>query len=158
LEARKIITENSQGSLMSQILRKRIMDHEGFVDSVYLDTEKKATIGYGHLVTKEDNFVEGVKYKEKELRQLFYKDIEKAETGADQIIGHIKELHPEARNVIIEMVYQLGTTGVRRFSKLLLALEDGDYKKAGDEMIDSRWHQQTTRRCESLAGIMKECS
>ena len=134
------------------------MDHEGFVDSVYLDTEKKATIGYGHLVTKEDNFVEGVNYKEKDLRQLFYKDVEKAETGADQVIGHIKELHPEARNVIIEMVYQLGVTGVRKFVKMILALEDSDYKKASLEMLDSKWRKQTTARCESLANIMKECS
>ncbi len=143
---------------MSQILHKRIMDHEGFVDSVYLDTEKKATIGYGHLVTKEDNFVEGVNYKEKDLRQLFYKDVEKAETGADQVIGHIKELHPEARNIIIEMVYQLGTTGVRNFKKMISALEESDYKKASREMINSRWHQQTTRRCESLAKLMEQCS
>ena len=134
------------------------MDHEGFRSAIYLDTEKKATIGYGHLITEKDNFVEGVEYKEKDLRQLFYKDFEKAETGADQVIGHIKELHPEARNVIIEMVYQLGVTGVRRFSKLLLALENSDYKKASLEMLDSKWRKQTTARCESLANIMKECS
>ena len=143
---------------MSEVLKKRIMDHEGFRNTIYLDTEKKATIGYGHLVRKKDNFVEGVEYKEKDLRQLFHKDFEKAETGADQIIGHIKELHPEARNVIIEMVYQLGVMGVRKFAKMTLALEDSDYKKASLEMLDSKWRKQTTARCESLAKIMGICA
>tara|TARA_R110000824_G_scaffold28451_2_gene95611 strand:- start:1844 stop:2275 length:432 start_codon:yes stop_codon:yes gene_type:complete len=143
---------------MSEVLKKRIMDHEGFRDTVYLDSEKKATIGYGHLITESDNFVEGVKYKEKNLKQLFFKDFEKAETGADQIIGHIKELHPEARNIIIEMVYQLGTQGVRKFAKTLLALEESDYKKASLEMLDSKWRQQTKLRCENLANLMKECA
>tara|TARA_R100000541_G_scaffold58179_3_gene69119 strand:+ start:983 stop:1414 length:432 start_codon:yes stop_codon:yes gene_type:complete len=143
---------------MSEVLKKRIMDHEGFRDTVYLDSLKKATIGYGHLVTENDNFIEGVQYKEKDLRQLFYKDFEKAETGADQIIGHVSELHPEAKNIIIEMVFQLGTMGVRKFSKMLLALEEKNYHEAHLQMLDSRWRKQTTTRCESLAKIMKECA
>jgi|TARA_R110000751_G_scaffold43928_1_gene100984 lysozyme len=143
---------------MSEVLKKRIMDHEGFRNTVYLDSLKKATIGYGHLVTKKDNFIEGVEYKEKDLRQLFYQDFEKAETGADQIIGHISELHPEAKNIIIEMVFQLGTMGVRKFSKMLLALEEKNYYEAHLQMLDSRWRKQTKTRCESLAKIMKECA
>ena len=143
---------------MSEVLKKRIMDHEGFRNTVYLDSLKKATIGYGHLVTKKDNFIEGVEYKEKDLRQLFYQDFEKAETGADQIIGHISELHPETKNIIIEMVFQLGTMGVRKFSKMLLALEEKNYYEAHLQMLDSRWRKQTKTRCESLAKIMKECA
>ena len=143
---------------MSEVLKKRIMDHEGFRNTVYLDSLKKSTIGYGHLVTKKDNFIEGVEYKEKDLRQLFYQDFEKAETGADQIIGHISELHPEAKNIIIEMVFQLGTMGVRKFSKMLLALEEKNYHEAHLQMLDSRWRKQTKTRCESLAKIMKECA
>jgi hypothetical protein len=29
-----------------------------------------------------------------------------------------------------------------------------DWKKASEEMKDSRWHKQTTKRCESLAEII----
>ena len=28
-------------------------------------------------------------------------------------------------------------------------------QQAADEMIDSAWHKQTTKRCEELAGIMR---
>ena len=44
-------------------LKARIRDHEGCVDTVYLDTLGKATIGIGHLVQPHERqrFKEGVK-------------------------------------------------------------------------------------------------
>ena len=143
---------------MSQVLKKRIMDHEGFIGSIYLDTENKATIGYGHLITDEDNFEKNKSYSKDELLKVFEKDFARAETGADQLVGHIQELHIEAKNVVTEMVYQLGTQGVRNFKKMISALEERDYQRAKSEMLNSRWHQQTTRRCESLAKIMGTCA
>ena len=48
--------------------------------------------------------------------------------------------------------------GVRKFSKMLLALEEKNYHEAHLQMLDSRWRKQTKTRCESLAKIMKECA
>jgi len=118
----------------------------------------KATIGYGHLITDEDEFEEGKQYPKEQLLKLFDKDFEKAEMGADQLVGSIQELHIEAKNVITEMVFQLGTQGVRNFRNMISALQDRDYQRASAEMLDSRWHAQTTNRCESLAKIMATCS
>jgi lysozyme len=143
---------------MSEVLKKRIREHEGFRDSPYLDSLGKATIGYGHLITDEDEFEEGKQYPKDQLLKLFDKDFEKAEMGADQLVGHIQELHIEAKNIITEMVFQLGTTGVRKFRNMLDALESRDYQRASAEMLDSRWHAQTTNRCESLAKIMRTCA
>ena len=143
---------------MSEVLKKRIRDHEGFRDSPYLDSLGKATIGYGHLITDEDEFEEGKQYPKEQLLKLFDKDFEKAERGCEQLVGHIQELHIEAKNVITEMVFQLGTQGVRNFKNMISALEARDYPRASAEMLDSRWHAQTTNRCESLAKIMATCS
>ena len=55
------------------------------------------------------------------------------------------------------MVYQLGTTGVMKFAKMLLALEEKNYHEAHLQMLDSRWRKQTKKRCEALASIMKDC-
>jgi len=140
------------------ILEKRIMDHEGFRKTIYKDSLGKKTIGYGHLITKDDNFEEDIEYTKAELLDLFYKDLDKAREGANQLVGHIKELHIEAKNCIIEMVFQLGTRGVRNFTKLLLALEENDYYEAHVQMLDSRWSKQTPRRCIELSEIMKKCS
>ena len=139
-------------------LEERLMEHEGFIPKIYKDTRGLATIGYGHLVTKQDPFIEGVEYPEEELHDLFLKDLQKAKNGAEEIIGHVKELHPTAKEIIIEMVYQLGVTGVRRFLKTLLHLENRDYKNASMEMLDSAWRKQTPKRCEKLSKMMAECA
>ena len=139
-------------------LEERIMEHEGFIPKIYKDTRGLATIGYGHLVTKQDPFIEDVEYPEEELHDLFLKDLQKAKNGAEEIIGHVKELHPTAKEIIIEMVYQLGVTGVRRFLKTLLHLENRDYKNASLEMLDSVWRKQTPKRCEKLSKMMAECA
>ena len=49
----------------------------------------KKTIGYGHLITENDNFEEGIEYTKAELLNLFHKDLEKAREGANQLVGHI---------------------------------------------------------------------
>ena len=139
-------------------LEERIMEHEGFIPKIYKDTRGLATIGYGHLVTKQDTFIDNVEYPEEELYNLFLKDLQKAKNGAEEIVGHIKELHPTAKEIITEMVYQLGVTGVRRFLKTLLHLENRDYKNASLEMLDSVWRKQTPKRCEKLSKMMAECA
>ena len=139
-------------------LEERLMEHEGFIPKIYKDTRGLATIGYGHLVTKQDPFIEDVEYPEEELYDLFLKDLQKAKNGAEEIVGHIKELHPTAKEIITEMVYQLGVTGVRRFFKTLLHLENRDYKNASLEMLDSVWRKQTPKRCEKLSKMMAECA
>ena len=57
-------------------------------------------------------------------------------------------------HVIVEMVFQLGKTGVSKFKKMWKALSDGDKKQASLEMQDSRWHSQTPVRCEALAEVV----
>ena len=134
------------------------MKSEGFFHKIYIDTRGFPTIGYGHLITKKDNFIEGVSYPEKELREIFYKDLEKAKKGAQELIGHIQNIDPVAEEIIIEMVYQLGKSGVKNFIKMLLALEELNYHEAHIQMLNSKWHSQTKSRCENLAKKMKECA
>ena len=44
---------------------------EGFRDHVYIDTEGFRTIGWGHKVVHEDNFVDGKTYSQEELQEVF---------------------------------------------------------------------------------------
>jgi hypothetical protein len=52
------------------------------------------------------------------------------------------------------MVFQLGTQGVRNFKKMWKNMRVKKWKEAAEEMKDSRWHKQTTNRCEHLAEIV----
>jgi len=139
-------------------LKARIRDHEGCRDEVYLDSLGKATIGIGHLIQphERDRYQEGVEISMEEVEELFDIDLNRAAAGADllidECIGH--DLPQNVSEVILEMVYQLGTQGVRNFKMMWKAMRVKDWKKASEEMKDSRWHSQTTKRCEHLAEIV----
>ena len=139
-------------------LKARVQDHEGLRTSVYLDSLGKKTVGIGHLVQHHEleRFAEGVEIPMDEIMEIFEMDLNRAAAGADMLIednvGH--DLPQHVGEVILEMVFQLGTTGVSKFKKFWKALRVKDWNKAAAEMKDSRWHSQTPRRCESLAEIV----
>lgn len=137
--------------------KERIKEHEGFRDTVYKDSLGKATIGYGHLITRADNFIEDVQYSKEELNNLFESDFE---TACDQAMTLISNFNicETAQGVIIEMVFQLGIGGVSKFKSMLAALNESNYTLAAEQMINSNWHKQTPKRCEELAKIMKSCA
>ena len=139
-------------------LKARVRLHEGVRTQMYLDSLGKATIGIGHLIQshERERYAEGVEISMEEVEELFDIDLNRAAAGADLLIdecvGH--DLPQHVGEVILEMVFQLGTTGVSKFLKFWKALRVKDWKKAAEEMKDSRWHSQTPKRCEHLAEIV----
>ena len=143
---------------LTDSLKARIRSHEGVRTSMYLDSLGKATIGIGHLIQphEREKFSEGVEISMELVEELFDLDLNRAAAGAEVLIeecvGH--DLPEHITEVILEMVFQLGTQGVRNFKKMWKAMRVKDWKTAASEMKDSRWHSQTPKRCESLAEIV----
>ena len=98
-------------------LEARIKVHEGFRNTVYLDTLKNKTIGWGHLCTKDEIWDENKEYSEEELHRVFITDLNRAIDGANKLCHDI-ELPPVAKEIIIEMVFQLGAGGVSKFRNM----------------------------------------
>lgn len=138
-----------------QITKDRIKKHEGYRDTIYADSLGYSTIGYGHLVI-EDGFIPGVQYSKKELEQVFEKDFETAVQSAKKLVGDY-DLNDDAFGVVIEMCFQLGLPRVSKFKFFLSALKIQDYEKAAEEMLLSKWHEQTPTRCQELTNIMRSC-
>ena len=138
-----------------QIIKDRIKKHEGYRDTIYADSLGYNTIGYGHLVV-EDGFIPGVQYSKKELEQVFEKDFETAVQSAKKLVGDY-DLNDDAFGVVVEMCFQLGLPRVLKFKFFLAALKIQDYEKAAEEMLLSKWHEQTSVRCEELTKIMRSC-
>jgi GH24 family phage-related lysozyme (muramidase) len=141
---------------MFEEVKERIKKHEGFVNKIYLDSLGKATIGYGHLITSNDSFEEGVEYSKELLDEVFNRDFLIAKRDADELLQDISIVE-QAHGIIIEMVFQLGKTGVSKFKKMFTALSVGDYNEAANQMLDSQWRKQTPKRCEELAEQMRSC-
>ena len=133
-------------------LKARIKQHEGFVNKIYKDSLGKATIGYGHLVLEGEQWEDGKEYSEEELSDVFENDFKNASDLAMKLIGDIA-MKQTAKEIIVEMCFQLGYR-VSKFKRMWEALRNGDYYKASEEMLDSNWHKQTPKRCESLARLM----
>lgn len=138
-----------------QSVKDRIKKHEGFRNTVYSDSLGKATIGYGHLLTEDDDFEEGIQYDKSLLENLFDKDFNRAVYNAQLLLESI-DVCNTAREVIIEMVFQLGLV-VYLNLKMFEALRNKDYNKAADEMLNSAWYRQTPSRCEDLSNLMRKC-
>ena len=138
-------------------LLKSVRDHEGYRNKVYLDTLGKRTVGVGHLCV-EDFWEDDKEYDEKFLMEILEKDLENAISGAEELLGEYT-VHDQCKEIIVEMVFQLGKTGVSKFRNMWAALKDPripDYKTAAAEMLDSRWAKQTPNRAKAMAKTMKE--
>jgi GH24 family phage-related lysozyme (muramidase) len=138
-------------------IKQRIKEHEGYRDTVYSDSLGFATIGYGHLVLPTDNFVEGVAYDKETLEEVFDNDFKIAVDSARDLLRNIEHNYI-IFGVLVEMCFQLGKPKVSKFNKMFIALKEKNLDKASDEMINSRWHKQTPKRCESLANIIKNAN
>jgi len=135
-------------------LLKSVRDHEGYRDQVYLDSLSKRTVGVGHLCV-EDFWEDDKKYSEKFLMEILEKDLENAISGAEELLKECN-LPSLANEIVVEMVFQLGKTGVSKFRNFLAALQ-GDspqWLKASEEMLDSRWAKQTPNRAKGMSEVI----
>ena len=132
---------------------------------MYNDSLGIATIGWGHMILAKDNIQVGNKYSLDYLTELFDKDFEIAFNASNRLIQeHIPALHSHGLNkiqidvihgVLIEMLFQMGYPRVSKFKKTLKALNEANFNVAADEMLDSRWHDQTPARATELSTIIR---
>ena len=129
-------------------LLESIKHHEGFVEHVYDDSLGIPTIGYGFAI--KDLILEEDLCDEILLRKL--RILGRSVMGK---FPFFDSLPSECKSVLMEMCYQLGVTGVSKFKKALKAMEDGDWEKAADEMLDSKWAKQTPNRAKEMSNIIR---
>ena len=138
-------------------LLKSVKEHEGYRNKVYLDTLGKRTVGVGHLCV-EDFWEDDKEYEEDFLMDILKKDLQEAIRGAKQLMEDhgCADIDEQAEEILIEMVFQLGMTGVSKFKNMWKCLSELNYVGASYEMLDSRWAKQTPNRANGMAKIMKE--
>ena len=140
-----------------ELLSESVKLSEGFRNKIYQDTEGFDTIGWGHKVVPADNFVADKEYTEEELQAVFDKDLSRAIAQAKQLMSQndIDNLPETAQHVLSEMCFQLGVNGVSKFKNALAHAKNHAWDKCADELLSSRWHQQTPNRAKALADVMR---
>ena len=138
-------------------LLESVKKHEGYRNKVYLDTLGKRTVGVGHLCV-EDFWEDDKEYEEDFLMDILKKDLQQAIRQANSMCEGLK-ISEDAKIIIIEMIFQLGGTGVSKFRKMWQALQQDppDYAEASVQMLDSRWAKQTPNRAKEMARLLSEC-
>ena len=121
-----------------------IKQEEGFKGTVYKCTEGFDTIGYGTRLP----------LSEKEAEMILEHRLNILKGNLSSSLDML-DIDKKAWDILYNMVYQMGVKGVLNFKNMIKALENKDYKKAGDEMLDSKWAKQTPARANRLSKAMK---
>ena len=132
-------------------LLEKIKHHEGFVEHVYDDSLGIPTIGYGFAI--KDLILD-----EDIAEDILIRKLERLKRNANSRFKWLEDMPVVVQEVILNMCYQLGVTGVSKFRKAISALQEGDWNEAADEMLDSLWARQTPNRAEELSNIVRNQS
>ena len=134
-------------------LKETLKVDEGVVYEIYNDHLGYPTFGIGHLVLEGDpehGAAVGTPVSEDRVDECFEKDVE-------TVISDCKKLHEgwdgypqEVKQIVANMMFNMGLTRLSKFSKHNAALQSGDWKTAAVEGRDSRWYNQVTNRAERL--------
>ena len=134
-------------------LREQLIIDEGQVNEVYHDHLGYPTFGIGHLVLDSDaenGQPVGTSVSEERVIECFEHDVESVLKDC-KILHEAFDGYPqEVKQVIANMMFNMGRTRLSKFNKHNLALQSGDWKTAAVEGRDSRWHKQVTNRAERL--------
>ena len=134
-------------------LKKKIKKNEGFRDFAYSDTLGFTTIGYGHLIKPQEKDLLCKKISKKYLVEIFIKDFNKSLEGYEKFYRK-KQYKKNIEEMLIEMIFQLGIEGQRKFTKMNGYLEKKQIFMASLEMKNSLWHKQTPKRVDGLIACL----
>ena len=129
-------------------LIQSIKQHEGFSPKPYPDPIhgwEVPTFGYGFTYLDEE-----------EADYLLHRRIMQTKARLSKAKGFFIQLPETVQEVLVEMAYQMGVSGLLKFKKMWAALAERDYETAAKEALDSRWAKQTPNRAKVLAEKMKQ--
>ena len=129
-------------------LEESIKRHEGLRLKPYRCTSQKTTIGFGRNI-------EDVGINKTEALFMLNTDIENCKQEAEMNFWFYENLNQDRKDVVVEMIFNLGLPRFLKFKKLIIALEDQEWDNAADEMLDSRWHVQVGQRAVTLSNKMR---
>jgi lysozyme len=131
---------------------------EGFVNRVYLCPAGYPTLGFGRRVVVTDYETgEPITFpvrREKELETLRLKLNARA-NWLEAKYKWFTQLSPQRQAVLVSLAYQVGNDGFTRFKRMILCLENFDFKGATIEYLDSDAARQCRLRFARGADILR---
>ena len=123
--------------------------NEGFSIKPYKDQLGFFTIGFGHLILYNEKHLIDNKITKAELEKIFTNDFNKALNDFNLALRHFPSNIKE-KELLIEMVFQIGVKGVLKFKNLLENMRKKNKHLVCFEMMNSLWYNQTPKRVKEL--------
>lgn len=137
--------------MIQDIVRQLKLD-EGVRRTAYQDHLGYWTIGVGRLI---DASKPGAGLRDSEIELLLRNDVEDRIVAISRALPWYHELDEARQGVLINMAFQLGTAGLLGFKTTLDLVAKGKYADAADQMMRSKWAQQTPTRAARLSQQMR---
>ena len=150
-------------------LIKQLRIHEGVEYEVYTDTTGHRTVGIGFNLERMDapTILEslgmdhhsvvtgGYRLNDGEVEALLQIDLDKLLVQIYDLIPNFDELNDVRQRVVVDMLFNLGYLGFKKFKNTRQYIINGDYSKAASNMLLSLWAKQVKGRATRLAEMMR---
>jgi lysozyme len=129
-------------------LKDLLIQHESYKQFLYTDTTGHLTIGIGRNLS--DRGISST-----EALTLLENDIFYFSAKLSHFLVFFDLLDDNRKIALIDMCFNLGVHGFLEFKEMLEHLENKDWDKASDEILNSKAAHQNPNRYEQLAYIIK---
>ena len=136
----------------NKLIEELIMD-EGYKYETYHDHLGFLTLGVGHLVLDSDPEIKmdvGTPVSEERIKECLNNDLDIVCEELDRNMSWWRGLDGARQRVLANMCFNLGYPRLSKFVKFIAAMQKGDWKKASEEMMDSKWATQVGNRAVRL--------
>lgn len=142
-----------------------VKKHEGFRKDVYIDPLQlnrftsneiqwfkenrdtlNLTIGYGTLLEDIDDDLATVMAEHRLAQKI---------NEVNREFKYLDITHEEVWDMLYMMSYQLGTTGIKKFKKMLEAIRVKDHRETYRQAMDSLWYSQTPNRAAEVIDLLQ---
>jgi len=132
-------------------LKNQLIYDEGTRASAYKDSEGYITIGVGRLIDE----TKGGTLSADEIEFLLDNDIDKIINLTIREFEWYYDLSEIRQEVILNMIFNLGLNGFKKFKNMIGALKGHNWEDAAREMLDSKWSGQVGQRAIRLSEAMR---
>ncbi len=136
-------------SLLNRI-KAQLVRHEGLGLKPYHCTAGKLTIGIGRNL--DDRGI-----TQKEAYAMLERDIQDCEQWLiDEISEIYNKLDEVRQSVLLNMCFNLGIKGLLEFKNTLAFIAAGDWERAANGMLASKWAKQVGMRAIELSEMIRK--
>jgi len=131
-------------------VQEMLIAHEGLKFKPYVCSAGKTSIGVGRNLTDK-----GISHAEVML--MLHNDIDEAERDLSGRIfqGKFYEFPEPVQHVLIDLRFNLGYSGFRKFKKMIQAVRDRDWPEMIVQMRESIWFKQVPNRAKNLIKMVE---